>query len=84
MFGLGAKGSYVSAARRAIEAARPGTWRTVNEVAYTDGQITVVHVEHFASQGANIPNWLGQNIHPRLETRSDGTRGRLLWAGFVE
>lgn len=65
MFGLGAKGSYVSAARRAIESARPGTWRTVNEVAYTDGQITVVHVEHFASQGANIPNWLGQNNHPR-------------------
>ena len=65
MFGLGAGGSYVTTARKAIEKARPGAWRTVNEVAYTDGKITVVHVEHFASQGANIPNWLGQNDHPR-------------------
>ena len=37
----------------------------LNEVAYTDDRIMVVHVEHFASQGANIPNWLGQNAHPR-------------------
>jgi hypothetical protein len=65
MFGLGARGSYVATARKAIEAARPGRWQSVNEVAYTDGAITVVHVEHFASQGANIPNWLGQNAHPR-------------------
>src|SRR6266446_10209687 len=65
MFGLGARGSYVAAVRKAIEAARPGIWQAVNEIAYTDGAITVVHVEHFASQGANIPNWLGQNSHPR-------------------
>jgi hypothetical protein len=65
MFGLGAGGSYVATARKAIEKARGGTWRTINDVAYTDGKITVVHVEHFASQGANIPNWLGQNQHPR-------------------
>jgi len=65
MFGLGSRGSYIATARRAIEAARPGRWQTVNEIAYTDGAITVVHVEHFASQGANIPNWLGQNGHSR-------------------
>jgi hypothetical protein len=65
MFGLGSGGAYVATARRAIEKARPGVWRTVNEVAYTDGKITVVHVEHFAPQGANIPNWLGQHDHPR-------------------
>jgi hypothetical protein len=65
MFGLGAGVSYVATARKAIEIARPGRWRTVNDVAYSDGNITVVHVEHFASQGANIPNWLGQNQHPR-------------------
>jgi hypothetical protein len=65
MFGLGAGGAYVAAARKIIQAARAGAWRTVNEVAYTDGRVTVVHVEHFASQGANIPNWLGQNEHPR-------------------
>ena len=65
MFGLGARQSYVVTARKAIEAARPGNWRTLNKVAYTDGRVTVVHVEHFASQGANIPNWLGVNDHPR-------------------
>jgi hypothetical protein len=66
MFGLGTRLSYVETARRAIEMARPGHWRTINEVAYTDDKITVVHVEHFASQGANIPNWLGQNQNPRV------------------
>jgi hypothetical protein len=65
MFGLGARGSYVSTARKAIESARPGSWQSVNEIAYTDGAITVVHVEHFASQGPNIPNWLGQKAHSR-------------------
>ncbi len=65
MFGLGAGGAYVGTARKAVQAGRPGDWRTINEVAYTDGKVTVVHVEHFASQGANIPNWLGQNNHPR-------------------
>lgn len=65
MFGLGAGGGYVTTARKVISKARSGVWRTVNEVAYTDGKITVVHVEHFASQGANIPNWLGENRHAR-------------------
>jgi hypothetical protein len=65
IFGLGGGGSYIRTARSAIEAARPGPWRAVNEVAYTDGRMVVVHVEHFASQGANIPNWLGQRGHPR-------------------
>jgi hypothetical protein len=65
LFGLGAGCAYVKTARTAIEHARPAQWRTINEVAYSDGKITVVHVEHFASQGANIPNWLGQNRHPR-------------------
>ena len=65
MFGLGARLSYVATARRAIEMARPGHWQAINEVAYTDGKVTVVHVEHFASQGANIPNWLGEKQDPR-------------------
>lgn len=65
MFGLGSKNAYVATARKAIQTARPGKWRTINEIAYTDDRVTVVHVEHFASQGANIPNWLGQNDHPR-------------------
>ena len=70
MFGLGTGRDYVTTARQAIEKGRPGVWRTVNDVAYTDGKITVVHVEHFASQGANIPNWLGQNDHPRAHLGS--------------
>ncbi|MWP40334.1 hypothetical protein GQY15_22615 [Rhodobacter sphaeroides] len=65
MFGLGTKMNYVREARKLIAGARPGIWRTVNDVAYTDGRVTIVHVEHFASQGALIPNWLGENKHHR-------------------
>jgi hypothetical protein len=65
MFGLGTKGNYIAASRKLFQNARPGTWVAINEVAYSDGKITVVHVEHFASLGALIPNWLGENKHPR-------------------
>jgi hypothetical protein len=65
LFGLGTKGNYVTAARRLFERIRPGSWKTVNEISYSDGTISVVHVEHFASQGALIPNWLGENQHER-------------------
>lgn len=65
MFGLGSNMSYVREALRLISAVRPGAWRTVNEVAYTDGRVTFVHVEHFASQGAHLGNWLGENNHDR-------------------
>jgi hypothetical protein len=65
MFGLGSKCNYVREARKLLEQARAGRWRTVNEIAYTDGKVTVVHVEHFASQGALLPNWLGENPHDR-------------------
>jgi hypothetical protein len=65
MFGLGSKGNYVKEARKLIQRARPGKWQTINEVAYTDGKVTFVHVEHFASQGALIPNWLGENPSDR-------------------
>lgn len=67
MFGLGTRQKYVSTTRRVFEAVRPGRWCTVNPVAYTDETITVVHVEHFASQGPLIPNWLGETRHPRAE-----------------
>ena len=61
LFGLGTKGNYVSEARKVIQRARPDRpWRTINEVAYTDGQVTFVHVEHFASQGRLIPDWCGE------------------------
>lgn len=65
LLGMGSKGKYISACRRAIQEARPGRWRTINEVAYADDQLTVVHTEHFASQGALIPNWLAGDAHPR-------------------
>lgn len=65
MFGLGTGMNYVTSAYGLFRRARPGNWKMINSVAYTDGNITVVHVEHFASQGALIPNWLGENSHPR-------------------
>ncbi len=67
MFGLGTKLNYVRETRKLMEAARPGPWRTINEVAYTDTRTAFVHVEHFASQGALIPNWLGVNEHKRAK-----------------
>jgi hypothetical protein len=65
MFGLGTKQNYVREAFKLFERVRPGPWRWINDVAYSDSKITVVHVEHFAAQGALIPNWLGKNIHER-------------------
>lgn len=70
MFGLGTKSGYVDSAMRLFVRARPGNWKRINNVAYTDGRITVVHVEHFASQGALIPNWLGENDHERKQLGS--------------
>jgi len=65
MFGMGTKGNYVKACNQLYKIIRPGNWAWLNEVAYTDGKITVVHVEHFTSQGALIPNWRGLNDNPR-------------------
>lgn len=65
MLGLGSKQKYVDACRRAFQQARPGEWRLINPVAYTDGKVVVVHTEHFASQGALLPNWLSGTLHDR-------------------
>ena len=65
MFGLGNKQNYVREAYKLFQKARPGKWQWLNDISYTDGIITVVHVEHFASQGALIPNWLGIKEHER-------------------
>lgn len=68
MLGLGSKGNYVSACRRLFENTRTErSWQTINAVAYTDGELTVVHTEHFKSQGALLPNWLSGTAHPRGE-----------------
>lgn len=63
--GMGSRGNYIAACRRAFESARPGRWHTINDVAYHDDHLTVVHTEHFASQGALVPNWLSGDAHPR-------------------
>lgn len=65
MFGMGSSGNYVREANLLFRRSRPGQWRWINDVAYTDDKVRVVHVEHFASQGALIPNWLGLRDHPR-------------------
>lgn len=65
MLGLGSKQNYVRACRMLFQRIRPGSWDTINEVSYTDGKIVVVHTEHFASQGALLPNWLSGRAHER-------------------
>jgi hypothetical protein len=75
MLGLGTARNYVTACRQALGKARPGPWRTINEVTYTDSKVVVVHTEHFASQGALLPNWLSGGSHER------GHLGRLAQAG---
>lgn len=65
MFGLGTKLNYVSSAKKLFEKAKNTKFLELNSVAYSDGNLTVVHVEHFASQGALLPNWLGENNHER-------------------
>jgi hypothetical protein len=60
MFGMGTDRNYVRESARVIGAVRrrPG-WRVYDDVSYGDEEVTFVHVEHFASQGALVPNWLG-------------------------
>ncbi len=67
MFGLGTKLGYVASARKAVEAARQGPWKDINDIAYGDGRITVVHVEHFKAQGPLISQWLGKDNHSRAD-----------------
>lgn len=54
---------------RQSDAARCGA-REINEIAYEDDRITVVHVEHFASQGDLIPQWLGEGEYGRSALRA--------------
>lgn len=65
MFGMGSKGNYVSACRKVFASVRPGSWSVFNPVTYFDDRIVVVHAEHFASQGALIPNWSSGVDHDR-------------------
>lgn len=70
MFGMGSQQKYVRAARDLLSTVRGRSMRELNAVAYEDDLVTVVHVEHFASQGDLIPQWLGEGKyrdHPRSE-----------------
>jgi hypothetical protein len=67
MFGMGKQLNYVGEMFKLFATVRKGPWRWINKVAYTDGEIVVVHVEHFASLGALIPQWMGVDGHPRGE-----------------
>jgi hypothetical protein len=77
MFGLGAKQAYVRSAFDLYNRALPGDWHWINGVTYTNGKLTVVHVEHFASQGRLLPSWLGLNGDDRA------TLGELAQQGVV-
>src|SRR5262249_3003926 len=59
LFGLGTKLGYVQPARHLIQSCAKQTLRTVNEIAYRNDSVVYLHVEHFASQGRLIPDWLG-------------------------
>ena len=65
LFGMGPKQTYVKLVSNLIRARIPGAWREINDVAYSNGLVTFVHVEHFAVQGPHLKNWLGINDHPR-------------------
>ncbi len=65
MFGLGSKLNYVKASFNLFMDVLGGAWSWINDVAYTNGKIIVVHVEHFASQGALISQWMGTGGHER-------------------
>lgn len=61
MFGMGTDLNYVDACERAIRAARRRpTWRKHDKVSYGDDAVLFVHVEHFASQGRYVRDWLGR------------------------
>lgn len=62
LFGMGSKQKYVTECLSLFKLSRGGDWQELNDVSYTDGKVTVVHVEHFASQGALIPKWLGMGV----------------------
>ena len=65
MFGMGSKLNYVRQSFDLFKQSRAGEWTWINDVAYTDRKVAVVHVEHFASQGNLIPRWLGEKDHER-------------------
>lgn len=71
---FGCSPDYVQAARKLVQDTRGGKWDEVNEIAYTDGKVTFVHVVHFTAPCDEIPDWLEDNDEPDKEK---GRKGRL-------
>lgn len=65
MLGMGPQGKYVRQCREAYSGALGGAWRSFNEIAYTNGPLTVVHTEHFKAQGHLLQDWLGETGRER-------------------
>ena len=65
MFGMGANLTYVKQCFDIYKNSIDGDWKWINDVSYSNGRVTIVHVEHFASQGALIPCWLGEKESTR-------------------
>lgn len=70
---LGNTKDYVAGCKNLFQRLYPSL-RTVNEIAYSNGEITWVHCIHAAAQGAHIPQWLagadtavGRNLAPAKE-----------------
>lgn len=83
MFGLGAKQAYVRSAFGLYNRALPSDWHWINSVTYTNGKLTVVHVEHFASQGSLLPSWLGLNGDDRATLGDNAQQGVAHALGLV-
>jgi hypothetical protein len=62
---MGTKQNYISAAKGVIEEVRAKQLVWYNDVSYYDEQVVFVHLEHFASQGPLIDQWLGKKKNPR-------------------
>lgn len=65
LFGMGKEFNYVNECFKLFKNVRGGHWTRPTPISYTDGTITVVHVEHFKSMGNLLPWWLGEKPHPR-------------------
>ena len=82
IYGMGSRLGYVDGAERLIRHARLAQgvsgWRRHDAISYGDDKVTFVHVEHFRSQGALIPNWLGiPDVAGKLRDPDRARLGRL-------
>ena len=65
MLGLGTSLGYVNACERVLRSTLPGTGVGLTSVPYGKPGLTVVHTEHFKSQGSLITDWQSGTKHKR-------------------